>query len=227
MNDLDLVVFDLAGTTIQDGGQVSDAFTAALAVHGFEITSEDLARARGSSKREAVLHFIPEGPERARHSELVYASFQERLTQRYKDEGVEPIVGAQETFRWLRDRGVRTALNTGFDRSITSLILSAVGWADGIVDAVICGDDVPQGRPAPFLIFRAMEATGTTSVHRVANIGDTVLDLQAGLNAGVRWNIGVLTGAHTQQILEQSPHTHLISTIAVLPDLWPADGAAK
>jgi phosphonatase-like hydrolase len=120
---------------------------------------------------------------------------------------------------WLRDRGVRIVLNTGFDRVITDLLMSALGWTRGVVDAVVCADDVAQGRPAPYLIFRAMEATGTRSVHRVANVGDTIRDLQAGSNAGVRWNIGVLSGAHSAEQLRRVPHTGLIPSVRALPGL--------
>jgi GNAT superfamily N-acetyltransferase len=112
------------------------------------------------------------------------------------------------------------ALNTGFDRETTDLLLAALGWAGGTVDAVVCGDDVPQGRPAPYLIFRAMEAVGATDVQRVAVVGDTVLDLQAGYNAGVGWNIGVLTGAHDRKTLEAAPHTHILASVAEVPGLW-------
>jgi phosphoglycolate phosphatase-like HAD superfamily hydrolase len=85
---------------------------------------------------------------------------------------------------------------------------------------VICGDDVAQGRPAPYLIFHAMEVTGVISVSRVANIGDTRLDLQAGRNAGVRWNIAVLSGAHRQEQLAQAQPTHLLTSVAAVPTLW-------
>jgi len=60
-----------------------------------------------------------------------------------------------------------------------------------------------------------------TDVARVAAVGDTVLDLQAGANAGVRWNIGVLSGAHTRGQLEAVPHTVLLPSVADLPSLWP------
>jgi phosphoglycolate phosphatase-like HAD superfamily hydrolase len=65
-----------------------------------------------------------------------------------------------------------------------------------------------------------MEATGAADVRTVANVGDTLLDLTAGANAGVRWNVGVLTGAHGRRVLERAPHTHLIPSVASLPDLW-------
>lgn len=219
MDEVKLVVFDLAGTTVRDRGQVTDAFTAALALHGIAVTPEQLSKVRGSSKREAVLRFIPAGPQRERRAELVYASFRQHLTHSYSS-GIEPVDGAAEIFRWLRTRGVRVALNTGFDLDITELLLRALDWKAGVaVDAVVCGDDVRQGRPAPYLIFRAMELTGTMSVHSVANVGDTVLDLEAGHNAGVRWNMGVLSGAHDRHLLESVPHTHILRSITELTDM--------
>ena len=76
------------------------------------------------------------------------------------------------------------------------------------------------GRPAPYLIHRAMEAAGATSVHRVMNGGDTELDLRAGWNAGVAWNVGVTSGAHDRERLERAPHTHLLDSVEHLPSLW-------
>ena len=122
-------------------------------------------------------------------------------------------------FAWLRDRGIRVALNTGFDRDTTQMLLTALGWVAHTVDGIVCGDDVPQGRPAPYLIFRCMEATGAVSVGRVANVGDTALDLRAGHNARVRFNVGVLSGAHGRDLLAAEPHTHLLASVADLPAL--------
>lgn len=220
MDEPRLVVFDMAGTTVKDAGHVADAFLVALGEFGIEVTPEQLSRVRGSSKREAVLHFVPEGPGRLTRAEAVYHSFREHLARLYNAGGVEPVEGSEETFRWLRRRGVRAALNTGFDREITSLLISSLGWDEGVVDVVVCGDDVERGRPAPDLIFRAMEAAGVSDTQRVMNVGDTVLDLQAGHNAGVRWNVGVLTGAHGRELLKREPHTRLLKSVASLPGFW-------
>ena len=225
MNDIDLVIFDMAGTTILDAGQVPEAFSTVLGAHGIEVTDEALRAARGASKREAIRHFVErqipgDVKEVNTRTEKIFASFREHLARKYTESGVSSIPGAVETFVWLRSQGIKIALNTGFDRTITTLLLEALGWDKDTVNAMICGDDVPQGRPAPYLIFRAMESTGIISVHQVANVGDTALDLQAGWNAGVRWNIGVLSGAHKKDHLEKAPHTHLIPSLAVLPDLW-------
>jgi phosphonatase-like hydrolase len=214
-----LVVFDLAGTTVEDRGEVPSAFTAALAEQGIAVSPEMLASVRGASKRQAIERLVPDAPGRGARAEAAFASFQRHLAGLYS-ESVRPVPGAEEAFRWLRAQQVRVALNTGFDRTTTALLLTALHWGHGVVDAVVSGDDVREGRPAPFLIFRAMEATGTHRVDRVANVGDTVLDLEAGRNAGVRWNIGVLSGAHGRDRLDEAPHTQLVPDVGHLRGLF-------
>lgn len=192
---VELLVCDMAGTTVRDAGQVPQAFTSALAAHGIPVTPQAINSLRGASKRLAIRNLIPERQDKNAFAEQVYASFVQHLAQVFKGT-VEPVSGAREMIDVLRARGIKVALNTGFDRETTGLLLDALGWSTGVVDAVVCGDEVREGRPAPFMIFHCMEATGVTNVRRVANVGDTVLDLQAGHNAGVALNIGVLSGAH-------------------------------
>jgi phosphonatase-like hydrolase len=223
MDQPKLVVFDLAGTTVEDRGEVPAAFTAALAEHGIVVTPEQVNAVRGASKRQAIVNLMPEAPDRLARADQAHASFKQHLTRQYAA-GVRAIPGTVETFAWLHDRGVRIALNTGFDREITELLLTALGWK-GVVDAVVCGDEVRQGRPAPHLIFRCMEATQTLGVRQIAVVGDTTLDLQAGHNAGARWNVGVLSGAHSREQLEKQPHTHLLANVRELPSIW--DGTSQ
>jgi len=215
-----LVVSDMAGTTVQDRGEVATAFSATMAANGIEASDEEISAVRGASKREAIRRLIESrrGPVGADEVERVYAHFKGEL-QRVFTRDVRPIRGAEQTFEWLAARDVRLVLNTGFDRDITDLLVDALGWRDRAA-AVICGDDVALGRPAPYMIFRAMEATGTVSVDHVLNVGDTVSDLQAAANAGVRASVAVLSGAHDRRKLEREPHHCLIDSIADLPALW-------
>ena len=209
----------MAGTTVKDSGEVARAFAAALADHGVEASAEQINAVRGASKREAIATLVaPKYGADAARVEAVYGSFKNHL-QRVFTREAGPVAGAPETFAWLRKHNIKLALNTGFDRDITGILLDALRWR-GIADAVICGDDVPQGRPAPYMIFRAMEATATVDVRHVLNIGDTVSDLQAARNAGVAVSVGVLSGAHRREQLLREPHTCLIDSIADLPKVW-------
>jgi phosphonatase-like hydrolase len=217
--NLSLMIFDMAGTTVEDGGQVPAAFAAALGECGIALSDEQLANVRGASKREAIAELVATyaSPAWQGRADEVYASFVRHLERAFGS-GVKSIAGAEQTFTWLKERGVKIALTTGFDRDVAGLLIDALGWRQ-IADAFVCGDDVPKGRPAPYLIFHAMEATGTDSVHAVGTLGDTVLDLQAARNAGVRLNIGSLSGAHDRARMQAQPHTHLIASVAELPAL--------
>lgn len=216
-----LVVSDMAGTTVEDRGEVAQAFAATMAQHGVEASEAEINSVRGASKREAIRRLIESrrGPTTDAHVEAVYASFKQEL-QRVFTRDVRAIAGAEDTFSWLDARGVKLVLNTGFDRDITDILVAALGWRSRAA-AIVCGDDVPQGRPAPYMIFRAMEAAGTVSVDQVLNVGDTVSDLQAARNAGVKASVGVLSGAHSRAQLEREPHWKLVASIADLPALWP------
>jgi phosphonatase-like hydrolase len=219
MNGIDLVCFDIAGTTMVDDGQVPQALTTALAENGIAVGEADIRNVRGASKRQAILDLLPAGLGREEKAARALATFREHLARLYKGT-VREIPGAASTFAWLRSRGVRVALNTGFDRETAQMLLEALRWREGTVDAVVCGDDVARGRPAPDMILRCMKLTGVSGACSVANVGDTVLDLRAGHNAKVAWNIGVLTGAHDRTLMAAQPHTHLLSGVAELPGLF-------
>jgi len=215
---VDLVVSDMAGTTVLDEGQVPAAFTAALAAHGVAVTPAAIEVLRGASKRDAIAALLPSGADHAQRTDVVYARFRTEL-ERVFAAGVREVPGARSVFETLRAAGIRVALNTGFDRDTTELLLRALRWNDGVVDAVVCGDDVARGRPAPDLVFACMAATGITDPRRVAVVGDTLLDLQAGVAAGAAYVVGVLTGAHGRARLEREPHTQLLAAITELPAL--------
>ena len=222
MDELDLVVFDMAGTTVRATDWVPVALHKAFEKVGIVLSDEEVQSVRGRSKREAISDLLSHhiGPVDERHlAAAVHSDFQRILTELYKEHGAELIDGADETLEWLKTRGVKVALSTGFDRTLAELLLQMTGW-DGSIDAVVCSEDVPRGRPAPYLIFRAMEWAESECVRRVAAVGDTVSDLQAGFNAGVRWNIGVLSGAHSEVQLRSCPHSEIIPSIKELPSVF-------
>ena len=114
--------------------------------------------------------------------------------------------------------GYLLASSTGFGHEIAASIFHRLGW-EKYFAAVITSDDVAQGRPSPYMIFHAMEATRVAGVAEVMTVGDTPLDLQAGTNAGARAVIGVLSGASKEDRLRPEPHTDILSSVAELPAL--------
>jgi phosphonatase-like hydrolase len=223
MPTIKLVIFDIGGTIIEDNGEVIDAFAAALEGNQLRASRAELTELKGASKRSVITQFVErqfgkEDPTNAARIAKAYADFKVRLEINFSNGGVKPIPGAENTFAWLKARHIACATTTGFYRSVTERILNSAGWQDTF-SANVCSDDVKSGRPAPFMIFHAMEATGVADVREVLNVGDTRLDLQAGNRAGVLGVVGVLTGIHKEDRLQPESPSYLIPSVAELPSL--------
>ena len=212
---IELLVCDIAGTTFHEHGAVYATLADAVAAAGADVSREQVARWMGAEKRAAIRALLGDGASAATVT-AVHEDFRTRLRAAYAERPPEPFAGVRELFAKLRADGVKLALTTGFDRAIAEPLLASVGWDDGTVDAVVCADEVAAGRPAPYMIFRAMERCGVQCVDRVAVAGDTVLDLQAGINAGVALVVGVQTGELDAAALGAAPHTHLLESLADL-----------
>ena len=220
-----LVVTDLMGTTLRDDGAVLPAYRAAFAECAIPFTEEELARKRGAHKLSLFTEFAARrysADEAAKRGAAALEVFEKQLRHFLAGGGGVPIAGAEDAITRLRKAGVKVALTSGFDRGLIADIVAHCGWGD-LFDAVVYPDEVPAGRPAPYLIFQAMQKTLVQPVAQVAAIGDTALDLQAGTNAGAGWVIGVLSGAHDAETLGRTPHTHLLPSIAELPTLLAVD----
>jgi len=218
---IQLVIFDIAGTLIEDNDEVADSFLTALRNHGIAVSDSEIREWKGSSKGEVIAHFASRQFGPCRNQALVeqaYAGFRFLIERRYAESGVIPIAGAADTIAWLRRRHIKIATTTGFYRELRDTILNAAGW-EQTFDANVCSDDVSHGRTAPDMILRAMKLTGLSDLASVVNVGDTPLDLQAGTNAKVKATVGVLTGKHPRERLEREPHTELLTSVAALPAL--------
>jgi phosphonatase-like hydrolase len=217
-----LVVFDIAGTTVEEHGAVYRALADAVAAAGVTPSLADIERWMGAGKREAIEALLTQPGSQAPGRELVdstFADFRVRLDTAYRDSPPTPIPGVPETLTRLREAGIRIALTTGFDREVTTALLGSLGWGGELLDAVICVDDVAAGRPAPYLIFRAMEATGVTEVASVLTAGDTVRDVQAGRNAGAALVVAVLTGGVSHDTLARQSPSHILPSVNQIPGL--------
>ena len=219
---IELVALDIGGTVVQEHGAVYKALGAAVAANGHPPSADDVRRWMGAGKREAIrelLSIAASGAPAADKVDRVHEDFEERLLDAYRRRPPAPFEGVPAALAALRAAGIKVALTTGFERAIAGPLLASVGWDERVVDAVVCSDEVARGRPAPYMIFRAMEATGIADVSRVLVAGDTVRDLEAGANAGVRAVVGVLTGSTDAVALGRIRHTHILASVAELPAL--------
>ena len=151
----------------------------------------------------------------------IFDRYEELMIRHYRTE-VREIPGAADTFRWCHEHGIKVATDTGFHRKITEAIMDGLGWiGDGLVDISVDVESIPggRGRPAPFMIFHAMEHLNVQSVHEVIKVGDTPADMLEGRNAGCRGVVGVLTGPRQVGDWGKYRHTHVIPSVKELPEL--------
>ena len=220
---IELVVLDMAGTTVRDDGVVERAFQRAAERTGVasRMPWEDaLAFVRttmGQSKLDVFTHLAGGDTVAAT---AATAAFEQAYGELVVEEGVEEIAGAADVIRGLRADGITVALTTGFAPVTRDAILSALGWHD-LVDFALSPIDAGRGRPAPDLVLTAALRARVTSVDRIAVAGDTTSDVQSGLRAGAGLVAGVLTGAHDRATLEAAGAHHVLASVAEFPALLP------
>lgn len=218
-----LVACDMAGTTIDEHGDVYVALARCVEETGVTTTPEAVQEWMGADKVEAITALIEAGGGAAT-PEVVAAAFKRfkaLLVEFYDANPPVALEGVEDAFRALRRQGIKVALTTGFSRDVAEPLLQRLGWSaddDTLLDAVVCSDEVAAGRPAPHMIHRAMELTGVQDVRAVMAAGDTVNDLAAANNAGVT-AVGVLTGKLGREDLAAHPHHHILDGVKDIPAL--------
>ena len=219
---VELVVLDMAGTTVVDDGIVERAFERAARRTGLDTRrplEESLQYVRdtmGQSKIEVFRH-LTGGDEDA--AQAGNAAFEAAYAELIDEVGVDPIPGASDVIAGLRASGVKVALTTGFSPATRDAVLARLGWE---VDAALSPADIGRGRPAPDLVLAALIATGATSVASVIVVGDTTSDMRSGRNAGAGLVVGVTTGAHTRDQLTEAGADVVLDSVrelAALPQL--------
>ncbi len=222
--NITLVIFDMAGTTVNDDDGVNRCVREALANVGVAATRDAVNEVMGIPKPLALTHLLEHAGRRdllTGQLGTIHADFVARMIRFYRtDPSVHEIAGAGETFRRLHSVGIKVALDTGFSRDIVRVILDRLDWQDPQrVDLTVTSDEVPRGRPHPDMIVKAMQDLGISDPRSVAKVGDTPADLQEGTSAGCGMVVGVTGGSHTAEQLRAHPHTSLIGTVAEFPAL--------
>lgn len=222
MSNYSLVVFDMAGTTVLDKGNVAESFMKALAQHNITVPVEEVNKVMGWRKKEAIkillqkFHTVDEAL-----IETLHEQFTQNMIDFYKqDEDLRPLPFAEDVFTALRNQNIKVALNTGFTRAITDVLLEQLNWQnENVVDDVIASDEVPEGRPHPFMIQELMKRFNITDAVTVVKVGDTEVDVLEGRNTGCGLVVAVTTGAYTREMLENYHPDKIIDSLHELPSL--------
>lgn len=217
-----LVCCGLMGAAADDGGILERAFAEACATQGIVPGTAAYAhcmvgvhQARGQAPVDVFRGLFPGAAGRA---EAAVLAFERSFRGGVERSGLAPADGAEEAFERLRESGLRVCLVTGLSRQLLGVVMDTLGWWRRI-DLALCPEDVPRGCPWPDLMLTAMLRLGVDDVRDSAYAGGTESGVLCGKRAGASVVAGVLAGGHTGERLRAAGATHLIRTLAELPDV--------
>ena len=177
----------------------------------------------GYKKTEAIRLMLNDYEENGdkitdRYVAKIHQRFLQLMVDFYKNTpSIEMLPHAKEVFLYLKERGIKIGLTTGFSKEITDVIVERLGWSDTeLVDYIVSSSEVPKGRPHPYMIQTIMRQTNVDDVARVIKVGDTEVDVHEGKNAGCLYSIGITTGAFSREELEPHHPSFIIDSLKEL-----------
>jgi phosphonoacetaldehyde hydrolase len=197
------LMLDWAGTTIDFGSRApAEVFAEVFRRKGVDVTTAEARGPMGMAKRDHISAVI----RLPRISQLweqqcghvpteqdidtLYAEFLP-LQKSVLVQHSEMIPGVVEVIDRLKKSGIRMASSTGYTRELMQVVTAEAAKQGYAPEVVLCAEDARAGRPAPWMIFRAAEAVDVYPLQEMVVIDDTIVGIQAGLNAGA-WTVGVI-----------------------------------
>ena len=209
-NKISLLVCDMAGTVINEQGQIYKSLFNTLKDLNYNPNIDDLQNWGGKEKRHILTQQIYKSVSMGEYvpadlTDMVDIA-EEKLIEDLKDSyfnksGVSLM--DDELFNFFdcaRINGIRIALNTGYPKEFQKEIINHFNL-DLHVDDFISSEEVKYGRPYPYMIHELMSRFDIRHPKHVAKVGDTKNDMKEGVNACCGINIGVLSGFHSKSDL--------------------------
>ncbi|MGL4551067.1 MAG: phosphonoacetaldehyde hydrolase [Gemmataceae bacterium] len=200
---LGLVILDWAGTVIDHGAQApTAAVQKAFAARGVAVTPAEVQAVLELTPRALADALLAEPNLRWRWKHRLGKDPSEADAQRITDdvflrlmetipEHDALIAGVPECVEELRRRGYQVGGTTWAFREAAEAWGAAAFRQGYCPEASICGDDVPAGRPAPWMIYRLMEWLNVYPPAGVVKVSGSRVGVAEGRNAGC-WSVAVL-----------------------------------
>jgi phosphonoacetaldehyde hydrolase len=200
---LKAMVLDWAGTTVDYGCMAPAAvFIETFRQRGVTITMAQARAPMGMFKKDhirAIAHMEPVAKQWLAVHDLPCT--EDDVNSMYRDflplqlaviaRHADVIPGTLEAIAAFRQRGLMIGSTTGYTRAIMDRLAPLAAQRGYKPDAILCADEVPAGRPQPWMMYQNAQQFGVYPMSAVVKIGDTVPDIEEGLNAGA-WTIGVV-----------------------------------
>jgi phosphonoacetaldehyde hydrolase len=214
MKKLDTILFDWAGTTIDFGCFAPlSAFIGAFGSKGITISLDEARGPMGMKKVDHVRTILEMPRIAALWAERFHAGPSEKDVQEiyeeferqiftHLEEHCRPLPGVVDAVDELKTGGIKIGSTTGYTGAMMEIVVPEARKLGYSPDSVVTSTDVPEGRPAPFMIWQNAINLVSPDLRTICKVGDTVSDIREGVNAGV-WSVGVIVGSSEWALNEE------------------------
>ena len=203
-----MIIFDMAGTTIQEKGIVYNSLFNTIKLIKPDLLRSDISRFAGYNKNEVIKYYIDQ--QRMNSPDVVLRNLKSEFNYYLKKEYINNDSvklmdkNMPSFFNLLREYDIKICLNTGYNKDIQNLLIDKLELLD-CIDDYISSEEVERGRPYPYMINKLMSRNNVNIPEEVIKIGDTIADIKEGKNAGCK-TVGVLSGSDSkEQLLKEKP----------------------
>jgi phosphonoacetaldehyde hydrolase len=196
------VVLDWAGTTIDYGSRApAEVFVEVFRRQGIEVSDREAREPMGMAKREHIQAMMRQ-PRIADRWEAVFGrpSTEEDIDRMYADflplqsavilRNAQLIPGVKSVIDTCIERGLKIGSTTGYVRQLMDLVAPHVAREGYQPATIVCGDEVPAGQPAPWVLYEAAKRLEVYPLGTIVKVDDTTVGMEAGRHAGM-WTVGI------------------------------------
>ena len=210
-----MLICDMAGTTIQEKRIVYNSLFNTIKLIKPDLLRSDISRFAGYNKNEVIKYYVDQ--QRMNSPDVVFRNLKSEFNYYLKKEYINNDSvklmdkNLPSFFNLLRDQDIKICLNTGYNKDIQNLLIDKLGLLD-CIDDYISSEEVDKGRPYPYMIERLMTRNNIDNSQEVIKIGDTIVDIREGKNAGCK-TVGVLSGSNLKEQLKKENPDFIIGNI--------------
>ncbi len=205
-----VVVLDVDGTLMDTNYLHTEAWARAFEEVGQRVPRVEIHKQVGKGSDLLIQEFVEDGEAAEKVNELhgeIYGETQEHGF---------PLPGAKELIASLVERGYDVWLVTSAKPEELEHHMQLLEAEDKI-SGVVNSSDVEESKPAPDIFEEALKRAGSSSEETVS-VGDSVWDVEAAKEAGVR-TVAVLSGgAYDEEALKAAGAVAVYENCAALLD---------
>lgn len=190
------LIFDFDGTLVDTAPLIVSTMQATIREMGLPPKSDEECRATIGLRLEEIPSVLWNGGEGL--STKFAATYRRLFDELKRPIKVECFAGVDEGLRKLRAHGYGIAIAGSRSHKSLDEYVSDFGWG-GLLDAVIGGNDVEHGKPAPDAVYVICNRLGWNPEECLVT-GDAIYDILMGKNAG-SMTCGVAYGNQTREQL--------------------------